>query len=243
MDFAMLTAYRLPAMVRVLLITLIAIALGGSSAAAQDPGSIPSPAVGHASHASPYPSLPAPSESAPAVLELWPAPSDPMERTVAAGLEPQTVEHLVHHVHAHLSIFVDGVPVLVPAGIGIDTTSPDVMEFDDPVLGHGYGGISGCAMPCISPLHTHFGTGVLHTESDIAVNNRLGQFFTEWGVRLDADCVGDFCEPATPIEVYLDGEPYTGDPAAIELTNHLVIAIVIGTPPPEIPATYDFSQE
>lgn len=36
--------------------------------------------------------------------------------------------------------------------------------------------------PCISPLHTHDTTGSLHTESATAVPNRLGQFFTEWGV-------------------------------------------------------------
>ena len=79
--------------------------------------------------------------------------------------------------------------------------------------------------------------------ADRVERSDLGEFFTEWGVQLDAGCVGEFCEPATPIAVYLDGEPYEGDPAAIELTDRLVIALVIGAPPPEIPTTYDFSKE
>ena len=72
--------------------------------------------------------------------------------------------------------------------------------------------------------------------------NTLGQFFTEWGVALTDSCVGEFCSPK-PIAFYVDGEPYTGDPAAIELTDQKEIAIVIGTPPAEIPKTADFSKE
>ena len=70
----------------------------------------------------------------------------------------------------------------------------------------------------------------------------LGQFFTEWGVRLDDECVGEFCESETDIAVYIGGDEYEGDPADIELDDQLVIAIVIGTPPDQIPATADFSQ-
>jgi hypothetical protein len=40
---------------------------------------------------------------------------------------------------------------------------------------------------------------------------------------------------------YVDGKPATGDPRAIELVDQHEIAIVIGTPPAEIPKTGDFS--
>src|SRR3954469_15287553 len=50
----------------------------------------------------------------------WTAPDNPMELTCAAGLVPEKAEFLQYHVHAHLDVFVDGRPVLVPAGIGID---------------------------------------------------------------------------------------------------------------------------
>jgi len=101
-----------------------------------------------------------------------------------------------------------------------------------------YGGIRLCAKPCISPLHTHDTTGVLHTESATPTPNRLGQFFTEWGVRLDKSCVGGYCRPQAPIAIFLDGKRYNGDPRSIGLANHLEIAIVIGSPPSTIP---DFS--
>ena len=41
-----------------------------------------------------------------------------------AGLEPAQREHLDYHVHAHLDIFLDGRPVVIPAGIGINVDDP-----------------------------------------------------------------------------------------------------------------------
>ena len=103
----------------------------------------------------------------------WPAPPDPMARTVAAGLVPETSEHLEFHVHAHLDVFQDGKQVVVPGGIGIDTTNPAVHSGE--IGGYpAYGGINPpCATPCISPLHTHDATGVIHTESS---TRRTGTF-------------------------------------------------------------------
>jgi hypothetical protein len=142
----------------------------------------------------------------------WPAPSDPIARTVAAGLKPERKEFFAVHSHAHLDVFVNGEPVEVPAGIGIDITDPGVQRFED-AGGIGYGGIELCDNPCISPLHTHDTTGVLHTEAPENETNTLGEFFVEWGVRLDERCVGGFCEPEAPIAVYVDGEPYDGGPS------------------------------
>ncbi len=41
--------------------------------------------------------------------------------------------------------------------------------------------------------------------------------------------------------MYINGEPYAGDPNEIELADMTEIAIVIGTPPAEITSTADFS--
>jgi hypothetical protein len=169
----------------------------------------------------------------------WPAPSDPMERTQAAGLEPETHEFVFLHVHAHLDVFVNGARVTVPAAIGIDTDDPAVKRFEAPDGSIGYGGISPpCKQPCISPLHTHFPDGVLHTEAKEHQFNTLDQFFTEWSVRLDRNCVQDFCRPKTPIAVYVDGEKFSGDPRGIQLADQREIAIIIGTPPKEIPSRF-----
>ena len=169
---------------------------------------------------------------------LWPAPTDPLDRTVAAGLKPERKEFLIHHVHAHLDVFVDGEPIAVPAAIGINIDDPEVKRFNDPEVS--YGGITRCDKPCISPLHTHDATGIIHTESATPEPNTLGQFFTEWRVRLSESCVGEHCSPER-IAFYVNGKPYGRDPRAIELTDRKEIAIVIGTPPAPIPKTADFS--
>ena len=186
-------------------------------------------------------SAPAASSPAPEATVLWAAPPDPLERTIAAGLEPETKEYLINHAHAHLDVFVDGRPMEIPAGNGINIDDPDVRRFDEPDGSVGYGGIEECAKPCISPLHTHDPDGIIHTESKSPEPNTLGQFFIEWGVTLSDTCVGEFCSPK-PIAFYVNGEPYTQDPSAIELTDRLQIAIVIGTPPAQIPSTADFSR-
>ena len=199
---------------------LVATACGGTAGS----GAPSSPIDGSAS-AAPPPAL------------LWPAPTDPLERTVEAGIEPAPKEFLVNHAHAHLDVFIDGEHITVPAGVGINIEDPEVRYFED--VGS-YGGIEMCDQPCISPLHTHDETGIIHTESSTPQPNTLGEFFVEWGVELSETCVGEHCPP-TPIAVYIDGQPYQGDPGAIELTDQKVIVIAVGTPPAEIPSTADFS--
>jgi hypothetical protein len=172
----------------------------------------------------------------------WRAPSDPLARARRAGLRPERREQLAYHVHAHLDVFVNGKHVTVPAGIGINVSDPGVRSARDQKGRKTYGGIELCRRPCISPLHTHDSTGVLHTESPTVTPNRLGQFFVEWGVRLDRSCVGGFCKPTAPIAFFVDGRRYKGDPRKIGLADQREIAIVIGSPPPEIPLIGDFSQ-
>jgi hypothetical protein len=164
-----------------------------------------------------------------------------MDLAVQAGLKPQPKEFLTNHVHAHLDVFVDGKPVTVPSGIGIKIDDPAVDPEDMPDGTKRYGLIGPCNEACISPLHTHGVDGFLHTESASPEPDTLGEFFIEWGVTLDGSCVATFCSPATKIAIYIDGELTTGDPRAIQLTDQREIAIVIGTPPPEIPKTADFS--
>jgi hypothetical protein len=189
------------------------------------------------------PSAPAASPTPPsgssAATEHWPAPPNPMQLTVDAGLVPESTEYLEFHVHAHLDVFIDGRPVVVPAGIGINIEDPDVIRFDDP--GDISYGLEQCAQPCISPLHTHHASGIVHTESATPTPNTLGQFFVEWAVELTGTCVGEFCEPEKPIAIYVNGQEFTGDPTTIALADRTQIAIVIGTPPPVIPSTADFS--
>jgi hypothetical protein len=187
---------------------------------------------GSAASATPITGPPA----SPSDPEPYVAPADPMGRARAAGLVPEPAEQLKYHVHAHLDVFIDGKHIIVPAGIGIDITNPGVHHSTAGMPA--YGGITvPCDQPCISPLHTHDVTGILHTESSTHKDNTLGQFFTEWGVRLDANCFATYCKPAKPVAIYVDGNPFTGDPRTIPLSDRKEIAIIIGTPPAQIPNT------
>lgn len=177
----------------------------------------------------------------------WPAPNDPLARAEAAGLTPEADEFLITHTHAHLDVFVDGERVEIPAAIGIDLNGTGIEpELMDDEVNTAYFLTSLCDSPCLSPLHTHDPFGIIHTESKVAnaPSFTLGQFFTQWGVRLDASCVGEFCAPEVPIQVYLDGKPFRGDdPSEIELTSHLVIAIAIGSVPGLIPESWQWGDD
>ena len=169
----------------------------------------------------------------------WPAPPNAMALTRKAGLTPETHEFVFLHVHSHLDLFVNGTPVTVPAAIGINIHDPAVKSIPLENGTIAYGGISPpCAQPCISPLHTHDTTGLLHTEAKKNQFNTLGEFFTEWNVRLNPKCVGGYCKPAAPFTIYVNGDPYAGDPRKIELEDRKEIAIVIGTPPASIPSKF-----
>jgi hypothetical protein len=214
---------------------LLVVALAWSLAACSG-SSKPKSALGSSS--APV-AAPKPSSADPAP---WPAPSDPMTRARAAGLVPETAEQLQYHVHSHLDVFLDGKHVLVPAGLGIDIANPGVHQFTTDGL-PSYGGIAvPCDRPCISPLHTHDVSGILHTESSTQQDNLLGQIFVEWNVRLDANCVATYCKPAKSVAVYVDGSPFAGNPQTIPLSDHKEIAIVIGAPPAQIPNTADWTQ-
>lgn len=173
----------------------------------------------------------------------WPAPEADQVAQLADAAEAtlETHETLIHHAHTHLDVFVHGDHRVVPAGIGIVITDPAVRTFEE-LTGTSYGGIAGCDQPCISPLHTHDASGVVHTESATEEDRVLGQFFREWNVRLDDRCVGEFCAPGTSILVFVDGEEVPLASAAdLPLTNGKEIAIVIGDLPDRIPSEGDFS--
>jgi hypothetical protein len=125
-------------------------------------------------------------------------------------------EGLVRHDHAHIDIFVNGKRVPVPALIGINP-------------GAGY----------LTELHTHDARGVIHIESQKKEDFTLGQFFAEWGVFLNSNCVGAYCGD---VKWYLDGKQQTGNPAGLVLEPHQQIAIVVGKPPAKIPSSYAFSR-
>jgi hypothetical protein len=145
------------------------------------------------------------------------------ERLSADSLPALSQEGTVLHIHQHLDLFINGDPVSVPAGIGINEDA-------------GF----------ISPIHVHDTTGIIHVESPYQASFTLGEFFDIWGVRFSNTCIGGYCaDESHSLRIYVNGELYQGDPREIVLASHQEIAIVYGTSaqiPKTIPATYTFPQ-
>jgi hypothetical protein len=136
----------------------------------------------------------------------WSAPTDVSARVKAAGLELLTAEGTALHTHQHLTITVDGSPVVVPADIGIDE-----------------------AAQRISAIHTHDESGVLHVESPEVRTFTLGQAFTEWNVHLAKGQVGPYADgqDGRVVAVFVNGTRTARDPREIRLTEHEDIDVVV----------------
>jgi hypothetical protein len=126
-------------------------------------------------------------------------------------------EQVAYHIHAHLSVYVNGVLRPIPAGVGV--VSPVAEQTAD--------GPFYLATRCYYWLHVHAQDGVIHVESPTARSYTLGQFFAIWRQPLTAHQAG----PATgTLTVFVNGERYSGNPADITLTSHQDIQIDVGKP-------------
>jgi hypothetical protein len=153
-----------------------------------------------------------------------------LSRIGYAGLTP-LLGRIVRHEHVHLDVVVDGRKVTVPAGVGLaepvdgGPCPPSPHPQADCVTGHIF-----AAAVANSPLHTHSSSGLIHVEADRPGRLTLGQFFDEWGVRLDPRCVGGYCAgDGRELRAYVNGRRVGGDPRAIVLGNRQEIAVVFGT--------------
>lgn len=75
---------------------------------------------------------------------------------------PDGHQNLAQHIHAKLTIVVDGVPELIPSSIG-----------DTPV--------------CMAEVHTHDASGSIHAESIEDKKFMLKDFFSVWGKNVARD--------------------------------------------------------
>ena len=143
--------------------------------------------------------------------------------TTVDGVQCNTGEQLVSHVHTHLTIFVNGQARVIPYGVGIPgfhAVSTKKGSFVD-------------TGSCFYWLHTHAEDGIIHVESPSSSESfTLGQFFDEWGVPLSTTRVG----PATgKVTVFFTGpgqKPrlYEGNPRNLPLGSHYQIQLDVGSP-------------
>jgi hypothetical protein len=133
------------------------------------------------------------------------------------GISCNTSEQTVFHIHAHLTVFVNGTARQIPAAIGIPGAQA-TNTAQGPFIEGG---------TCFYWLHTHAADGIIHIESPVQRTYTLGNFFDEWGQPLSTGQVG----PAQGhvVAIY-NGQVYQGNPRNIPLTAHAQIQLQIGTP-------------
>ena len=130
------------------------------------------------------------------------------------GVHCDPAEGVALHIHPHLTILDHGRPVGIPEDVGRPLGAQ-----------------------CLYWLHTHTPDGIIHIESPAIRTFTLGQFFAIWGQPLEPrDVAGAKPRRGEAVKVFVDGEPYAGDPRRIEFAQHLDIAIIVGPPYRKPPA-------
>ena len=133
------------------------------------------------------------------------------------GISCSASEQTVFHIHAHLTLLVNGSARQIPAAIGIPGAQAQTTA-TGPFIASG---------TCFYWLHTHAADGIIHIESPVQRTFTLGNFFDVWGQPLGTGRVG----PVTGhvVAIY-NGQVYQGNPRDIPLTAHAQIQLQVGTP-------------
>jgi hypothetical protein len=194
---------------RVLASTSAAVALATAAALIAILGSLASGSRGAAAR------LGAEGVPVPAAADLAKAGGAP--RHAIDGISCLGAEQLAFHIHAHLTLVVNGRARRVPYGIGI--RDPEV---ERTTAGAFVGGGS-----CFFWLHTHAADGIIHIESPVARTYMLGEFFDVWGQPLGPSQVGPARGPVRAID---NGRIYRGDPRNLPLTAHAQVELEVGRP-------------
>jgi hypothetical protein len=169
--------------------------------------------------------LQSPPAAGPLGPEQVPVPSAPVLAGTSAATSGQTIdgvscsssEQTLFHIHTHLTIFVNGQPRQVPAGIGIPGA----------VTTQGQGGPYVGSGNCFYWLHTHAADGIIHIESPVKRTFTLGNLFDEWGQPLGPDQAG----PARgKVTVIVNGRVFSGDPRNAPLGALENLQVEVGTP-------------
>ena len=133
------------------------------------------------------------------------------------GIRCQTSEQSLFHIHAHVTIFVNGSAGQIPAGVGI----PGSHAQNSPQGTVAVGG------SCLYWLHTHAPDGIVHVESPVHRIYTLGDFFDEWGQPLGPATLGPV--KGRVVAIY-NGKVYQGNPRDIQLNAHAQIQLEVGKP-------------
>jgi len=116
-------------------------------------------------------------------------------------------EHTDFHVHAHLTLYINGQKSVAPAGVGI---APDGS--------------------CFYWLHTHNTDGVMHIEAPSGSAFTLKNFLDIWSGHFSTLGYPPQLDQTAGWQAYVDGKPFTGDFHTIALHAHTLITLVYNSP-------------
>ncbi|MEV4265822.1 hypothetical protein [Kribbella sp. NPDC049584] len=129
----------------------------------------------------------------------WDAPRDAVSYIDKAGFERLPLDFSGPSPYTvHIAVSVDGKPVQVPAGIGIDKLRAEQ-----------------------AAVHTHSTDGLVWVEAKTTSDHpTLAQFFTLWGIKYDANCLADAC---AGLKVAVNGEPAAWDTPLVR-NGHITVS-------------------
>ena len=150
--------------------------------------------------------------------------STPGHPTVDASITCDAQEQLAFHIHSHLSIYVNGASVPVPAQVGIPSDNS-----------------------CFYWLHTHDTSGVIHMEAPVTRSFTLGNFLDIWNDQ-EFRALGfptQLALPSSDWKIYVDGTLYTGDFHDIVLKSHTLVTLAYDSPDihPDTPKSYQWTSD
>lgn len=132
------------------------------------------------------------------------------------------LEGSVQHIHAHLTIYIDGQNFALPANIGIPQDSS--------------GNVT-----CYYWLHVHPQyAGVIHIESPVLETFTLGQFLDEWQQYFNS--LGFPSQLLLPgWTIWVNGHKYNGSLDSVPLAAHNLITIAYDSPKAKPDTVYNWS--
>ncbi len=123
------------------------------------------------------------------------------------GIYCDSLEQTAYHIHAHLTIYINGQPVSIPQGVGISSDQS-----------------------CLYWLHTHTSDGVIHIEAPKKVSPTLGDFLDIWGQGFSQLGFHNQLASSADWVVYVNGKQVTSDFNHLVLQPHQVITIAYNSP-------------
>lgn len=123
------------------------------------------------------------------------------------GIPCDVGEHMVYHIHIHISLYINGSASQIPGNIGIASNRS-----------------------CYYWIHVHDTSGILHIESPTQKIYTLGNFLAIWsqvfpGLHYPAQLAN-----IHEWSVYISGKAFSGDFRNIPLTTHMLITMGYHSP-------------